>query len=57
MHIHTYAQTATYMCTHTYTHTFSYNGGARIVMVIIVRNGISNASSNPGQSQLYFTLH
>ena len=31
------------------------NGGARGVMVIIVGNGHSDPSSNPGQDWLYFT--
>ena len=31
------------------------NGGARSVMVIVVGNGHSNTSSNPGQDWLHFT--
>ena len=32
-------------------------GGACGVMVIVIGNGHSDTSSNPGRDQLYFTLH
>ena len=37
--------------------TRRYNGGARGVMVIVVGNGHSDTSSNPGRDWLHFTLH
>ena len=32
-----------------------YNGGVLCIVVIVTGNGISDLSSNPGQSNLYFT--
>ena len=47
-HIHTHA--------HTHIHTPTF-GVDRSVMVIVVGNGLSDTSSNPGRDLLHFTLH
>ena len=34
-----------------------FYGGARGVMIIVIRNGHGDTSSNPGRDRLHFTSH
>ena len=53
--IHIYIQTHTYICTYIYTHIYTYMDDAHIVIIIDIRHGHDDQSSNPGWGCLHFT--